>query len=327
MITIHDVGIALDMAGSNRLQHLEQALAYVQSLGCWLVEVDPSPFRTIVYGQLRRPQLEEFVAVLKNFDLRYSIHGLARLNLAYDPRHELCRQIMACQVEICRRVGASRLVCHSGLQALDAVRYGVRSTLLTGAELEEGARREVAAFRDLAPVAADAGVVVCMENSDPHQWEYEVLARCGRPRAELATHHPRLYVEPIVRQLEAIDHPNAGLALDVGHLYIAAHERGFDYLEAVSTAAPWVRHLHVSDNLGLLDQGFDAEHERWPFGEADIHLPPGWGRIPYREVFTRLPGYQGDLILEIKSGFVDYLGEALTTMQEILRGVREKNGE
>jgi len=316
-----DVGMALDMTGFNRLQHLEQALAYVQSLGCRLVEVDPSPFRTIVYGQLRRPQLEEFAAVLKNFDLRYSIHGLARLNLAYDPRHELCRQIMACQIEICRRVGASRLVVHSGLQALDAVRYGLRSTLLTGAELEEGARREVAAFRDLAPVAADAGVVVCMENGDPHQWEYDVLARFGRPRAEIAAHHARLYVEPIVRQLEAIGHAHVGLALDIGHLYIAAQERGFDYLEAVRAAAPWVRHLHVSDNLGLLDQGFDVEHECWPFGEADIHLPPGWGCIPYREVFARLPGYRGDLILEIKSGFVDYLGEALTTMQEILRGI------
>jgi len=52
MITIHEIGLALDMTGSTRLQHLEQALAYVQSLGCRLVEVDPSTFRTIVYGQL-----------------------------------------------------------------------------------------------------------------------------------------------------------------------------------------------------------------------------------------------------------------------------------
>jgi sugar phosphate isomerase/epimerase len=67
-----------------------------------------------------------------------------------------------------------------------------------------------------------------------------------------------------------------------------------------------------------LDSGFDSEPDRWPYGEADIHLPPGWGSIPYAEVFARLPDYQGDLILEIKGGFVDYLGESLATMRALV---------
>jgi len=228
---------------------------------------------------------------------------------------------MRCQIEICRAMGASRLIHHSGLQALDAVRYGVRSSLLTEEELVSGARQEVEAFRDLAPVAADAGVIIGMENGDPHQWEYNVLAQFGRPRSELPIHHPRLKVAPIVRQLEAINHPNVGLALDIGHLYIAAHELGFDYLEAISEAAPWVKHLHVSDNFGRLDEGFDLEQDRWAFGEADVHLLPGWGNIPYHEAFAHLPNYEGDLILEIKPGFWDYLGQGLETMREILNGV------
>ena len=219
---------------------------------------------------------------------------------------------------ICRAAGASVLVVHSGLQALDEARYGVRPTLLSPDELEAGARREVGAFQELAPLAAGAGVVLCMENGDPHQWEYELLARHGLPRAAISEHHARLHVEPIVRQLEAIDRPNVGMALDVGHLYIAAHDRGFDYLEAVRAAAPWVRHLHVSDNFGRLDRGFDAEPDRWAFGEADVHMPPGWGRIPYAELLAQLPGYEGDMILEIKNGFLDHAGQGLETIKRHL---------
>jgi len=322
MINVRDIGIGLNGPGNrNQLRRLEHSLAYYQEIGFRLVEIDPTPFGLVMNGELRRPQLEDFLSVLNGFDLRYNVHGLMRLNLAYDPRHEMCRRIMLCQIEICRAMGASRLVYHSGLQALDAVRYGVRRSLLTEEELASGARREVEAFKDLAPVAADAGVIIGMENGDPHQWEYDVIAQFGHPRSELSRHQARLNVAPIVRQLEAINHPNVGLTLDIGHLYIAAHDLGFDYLEAISEAAPWVKHLHVSDNFGRLDQGFDLEQDRWAFGEADVHLLPGWGSIPYDEAFARLPNYEGDLILEIKPGFRDYLGEGLETMQDILSRV------
>lgn len=316
MIHVHDIGIALGgTEGLGQLRQLEQHLAQARSLGFRLVEIDLTAFHLILDGEIHQPSLEGWLAVLHRFDLRYTIHGLLRLNLAYDVRHDLCRQIMRCQIEICRAAGASVLVVHSGLQALDEVRYGVRPTLLSPEELEAGARREVDAFQELASLAADAGVTIGIENGDPHQWEYEVLARHGLPRRAISQHHARLHVEPMVRQLEAIGHPNVGMALDVGHLYIAAHDRGFDYLEAVRTAAPWVKHLHISDNFGRLDRGFDAEPDRWAFGEADIHMPPGWGCIPYGDLLDCLPQYEGDMILEIKPGFLDYAAQGSETIK------------
>jgi sugar phosphate isomerase/epimerase len=322
MLTIRDIGMAVGVPGGRgKYRQLEGALGGVYDLGYRLVELSPAPFAIILNGELQRRQLADFVAVLEQFDLRYTIHAFNRLNLAYDPRHNLCQAIMRCLIEICGTVGAERLVYHSGLQALDGVRHGVRRTLLTEQELAEGAAREIAAFRTLAPLATDAGVVIGMENGDSHGWEHNLIAAAGLPRAALLDHHARLRIEPIVRQLEAIDHPNIGLTLDIAHLHIAAHDLGFDYLAAIEAAAPWVRHLHVNDNFGLLDQGFDHEPDRWAFGEADLHLPPGWGTIPYAEVFARLPSYQGDLILEIKAGFADELGDSLTAMQQILAGL------
>ncbi|MEZ4836430.1 MAG: hypothetical protein R2873_31300 [Caldilineaceae bacterium] len=67
-----------------------------------MIEVNPQPFAIIMDGEIRPQQLANFVSVLRNFDLRYSIHSYNRLNLAYDPRHDLCKRIMACQIEICR---------------------------------------------------------------------------------------------------------------------------------------------------------------------------------------------------------------------------------
>ena len=316
---VHGIGISLGgIGGVGRLQQLELALARFAELGFDLVEIDPTSFSLILNGELRRPQLADYVAVLRNFDLRYSMHGLMRLNLAYDSRHELCRRIMVCQIEVAREMGATRLVYHSGLQALDDVRHGVRRSLLADDELAAGARREVAAFKALAPLAADAGVVIGMENGDPHRWEYDVLARAGRPASELPKYHPRLRLRPIVRQLEAIDHPNVAMTLDVGHLYIAARALDFDVLAEVEAAAPWVKHIHAHDNFGALDWGFDSEADRWPFGEADLHTLPGWGTIPLRDIFARLPDYDGDVILELKRGFWDYFGEGLAAMRGIL---------
>lgn len=322
MINIQHIGISGDTIGSSaRLKHLEESLAQFAGLGFTMVEIDPTPFSLVVNGEIRRPQLANFAAVLRNFALRYSVHGLSRLNLAYDPRHELCRQIMRGQIEICRVIGASRLVYHSGLQALDLAHYGVQRSLLSDEELAAGAQQEIAAFRALAPLAVEAGVIIGMENGDSHQWEHNLMAQFGRPRAELAKHHARLRIGPIARQLEAINHPNVALTLDIAHLHIAAYDLGFDYLAAVREAAPWVKHLHANDNFGRLDWGFDTEHDRWAFGEADIHLPPGWGSIPYAEVFACLPDYEGDLILEIKPDFQDYLREGLETMRQILQAM------
>ena len=136
---INDIGIATDgPANSGLLRQLETELAYYFDVGFRLVEVNPLSFGLIVHGELRQKQLANYVAVLKNFDFRYSVHGLDRLNLAYDPRHELCRRIMTSQIEICRAVGASRLVYHSGLQSLETVYYGLRQSLLTVEELTAG---------------------------------------------------------------------------------------------------------------------------------------------------------------------------------------------
>jgi len=322
---IEDIGISLmEPAGSSQLVQLESELACYQELGFRRVEINPARFHLIVNGQLRSKQLANFAAVLKNFDLGYSLHSLSRLNLAYDPRLELCNQIMQSQIEICRAIRASCLVYHSGLQSLEAIYYGYggRKSLYSDAELSAGALREQEALRMHARMAAEADMIIGVENGVPVLWEYELIEKFGRPRSELVKHDPALHFYPILRQLESIDHPNIALALDVGHLFVAANQLGFDFLEAIQEASPWVRHLHLSDNFGQLEQGSDQEDVRIMYGESDLHLPPGWGIIPFSDVFARLPNYEGALVLEIKASFRDHLDECLQNTRKFLAASR-----
>jgi sugar phosphate isomerase/epimerase len=327
MLEVRDIGIGSEPDWfDHRLNSLETLLADYAAMGFRLVELDLGWLGVIIGGELRRPLVDRLAGALRNFDLRYTVHGLERLNLAYDPRHELCVAIMQAQIEFCRAIGAPTLVYHSGLQALDDARRGTRRRLLTDEELAAGAAREAAALRRLAPLAAEAGVLIGVENGDPHLWEYNVLHAFGLDAGHLARHHARLRLPPIVRQLEAVGHASVGLTLDLAHLFLAANALGFDYLGAIREAAPWVRHLHVNDNFGQLDRGFDDERVRWAFGEADIHLVPGWGAIPLREAFACLEGYRGDLILEIKPGFYDFFPDALAATRALLAGERAPEG-
>ena len=290
MIQLKHIGISVSSpSGPNRFKQLEKSLEYAKALGFDRVEVSYVPYALLINGEVRPSALMDFVAVLKNAGLRYSMHGLMRLNLAFDPRVELCKKILRSEIDICQAIGAGVLVYHSGLQALDALRHGLRRYPFSGNELALGAKQEVQAFKEIGPYAADAGVIVGMENGDSHQWEHTLLSPHGLPRQALLQHHARLKIEPIVRQLEQINHPNIALTLDFAHLWIAANDMEFDYFDGIRAAAPWVKHLHMSDNFGRLDHGFDYEPDRWALGEADMHMPPGLGSVPLHEALAQLP--------------------------------------
>ncbi len=66
---VFNVGIDLTRQGGfTRLDQLEEELANYQELCFVLLEINPSPFNLIVNGEVRRPQLANFLAVMGNFD-------------------------------------------------------------------------------------------------------------------------------------------------------------------------------------------------------------------------------------------------------------------
>ena len=315
---VHGLGIDIpDKRIDGSRQVLIDTLNHAQEVGFTLGELPIPGLNVIMNGELIPQRVEAVRQTIAPFDLRYSVHAPGRTNLAYGKDLDLEYRVLEACVRLTHAIGARVLVYHSGLQALDAARTGTAS-LPSNNELARGAEREVEALRKLAPIAGDLGVIIGIENGDPHLWEYAVLLRDGKAPDDLARYHARMRTSAIVAQAEAVNHPNVGITLDLAHLHLATHALGEDYLEAISVAAPWVCHVHINDNFGKLDAGFDAEGERLLYGEADLHLPPGWAAIPFADAFGRLNDYEGDIVLEIKSRYRDHLGEALENTRRIL---------
>ncbi len=313
-------GIGKDVSGgyvSGHLDRLESMLSYYKKLGYDVAELGITGLNVIINGSLSHPRLNQIKELLARFPFRYTVHAPNRTNLAYGANHELEQSVLLACIEFCAEIGAKTLVYHSGLQALDLARTRT-ITLPDDDTLKRGEEQEITALREIAPIAQDADVVIGMENGDPHLWEYALMKDNRKSSDDLPKYHARLRIQPIIDQLEAIDHPNVGMTLDLAHLHLATHALGEDYVEAVALANPWVKHLHMNDNFGKLDVGFDSELDRLPYGEADLHLPPGWGAIPYQEAFAQLPDYDGDLILEIKYPYWDHFGEALQNTKQLL---------
>jgi len=147
------------------------------------------------------------------------------------------------------------------------------------------------------------------------------LARAGVPHEELLKYHAGMSVPVLVEQVRSVDHPRLGLTLDLGHLYLAANYCRFDYLEAIRLAAPYVGHLHGSDNFGRLGGVFDDLNMRVPYGDGDVHMPHGWGSLPHREALQQLPDYRGLYVMEIRPRFRDHLSQALDTLRHIIAGL------
>lgn len=168
-------------------------------------------------------------------------------------------QVLCSSLEACRTLGIDRLNLHYEEHSRD--------------------RREETRFSQVLTRAADLGgelgVAVNVENIEVEDYRW------------------------VLETVMMLDHPNCGMTLDLGHLWLSANRFGYDYLDAVRACVPYVRHLHINDNNGIfesmrltnpqlystLDKGY-----RFAFGRGDIHIPPLWGSVPLEEAFSILKG-------------------------------------
>jgi sugar phosphate isomerase/epimerase len=132
-----------------------------------------------------------------------------------------------------------------------------------------------------------------------------------------------VWPEQLVRQVEEIAHPNVGICIDFGHVYLASHWYGFDYVEGIRTLAPHTIHFHVQDLTAI-----DATGDGSPtLGRGDLHLPPGWGDIPFDAVFSSID-FPRNPIFNVEiwgTRFLPYRDEVLAEIKR-LAGLREQQG-
>jgi len=277
-------GVGLSTADfAPRLAELGAALDWFETLEIDSVELALSFFEVIGGCRIYPDRLAELTRICADRPFGFTVHGPVNSSFA-DPRH-LALQKDACRacIEVSGALGATALVHHAGL--LPPVSAAQRADLLA---IERGALAEI------APAAAEAGVVLCVETL------FGRIEQWTASPAELA------------EQIRAIDHPNIRACIDFSHSYLNASERGFDALEELATLAPLTRHLHIHDSFALA-RSFRPYNrgEEILFGLGDLHLPPGRGALPW-QALARLP-YAGPTLanLELTSRHRDQVAAAI----------------
>ena len=103
----------------------------------------------------------------------------------------------------------------------------------------------------------------------------------------------------------------------MSHAFINCGFHGRDLLEELTPLAPFAEHLHLHDSFGRPnDVRTVSRAERIAYGLGDLHLPLGWGSIPWNAIFSELDLPKSPvLMLELPPPHADELDNCIATMQ------------
>jgi sugar phosphate isomerase/epimerase len=130
----------------------------------------------------------------------------------------------------------------------------------------------------------------------------------------------------LAREIEAVGHPNVKACLDFSHAALASAAAGAHFLAEAKALARVACHLHIHDSFGDPAQFWTfSRSERVALGLGDLHLPIGWGNIPWRRImeeFTFLP----DAIfnLELPSQYWFELKDSIAAVREMAEVYRAR---
>lgn len=165
------------------------------------------------------------------------------------------RQLVQRAVELSASVGAPLYTLHAGFRVQASPEdLGGDLTRCERIPLDEAISNFVHAARFLADYAADLGVKLGIENNvlEP----YNLVD--GRNELLLG-----VTAQDLLDLLDRIDHPNAGLLIDVGHLKVSAQTLGFDAREFLTDVSGRVLALHLHDNGGVEDSHEAVTRDSW----------------------------------------------------------------
>lgn len=185
---------------------------------------------------------------------------------------ELHRQVLLNSIRVCAALGIDRLNIH-----FEEYSHDRRKEERWASRVREG-----------ADLGGELGVALNVENVEVEDTRYALDA------------------------VTALSHPNVGMTLDLGHLWLSANYFHYGYLETVEACAPQVRHVHVNDNGGVFEPMRLTDYHlyntlgrgyRFTFDRGDIHAAPFWGTAPLAEAFHLLKraGFSGVWLCEYYS--------------------------
>jgi sugar phosphate isomerase/epimerase len=286
----HRIGYTLWPANFDLVQP-GSMLDEAEVLGVDTVETPLFATRLIADGAILEPAMRIFQGQMQGRRLDYTTHALLSINLMDAPdRLDAHERIARICVEVTARLGARNMVLHCGLAA-DA----------SPAALDAAYARQRECLVRLGDFAAQHGVLICLETI----WSFDgrETALPGRLAAEI----------------RAVDHDAVRATLDYAHSALQCHLKGADLMAEIAEIAPLSHHLHLNDCFGIVRDGpVSLPGEALAYGSGDLHLPLGWGNLPWENFLTEL-AYPEHVVLndELHPNYWCALGDDVAEMRRL----------
>ena len=344
-MNIKGIGINIDSPTiDGDLDLLEKALGDFQDIGFDYVEIPVHGVDAIFKGRLNWLQTRVITDILKKFKLKYTVHGPDLLNLMDPGNFQLQKDIFKSGIEFTNAIGAEIFVYHSGKIPLqeeikgEGIRKNGFLKLPSPRKIERLKKIEIETLQELASFAKDLGVTIAIENISPdveEEYIWELSKRFNNdemlpssvlnPKTpkptflrEISKYNYGTKIEELVEQVKKIDRENVGITFDFGHAYLASKYYRFKFLDSIKLALPYIKHVHIHDCFGKPKLSYEEQNINLiQFGIGDLHMPVGWGTIPYNKIFRILKNYQGVLNLELKPRYKKFYKYSLGRVKEL----------
>jgi len=268
------------------LELLKRDIHAIEQAGFDAAEIPVHGVDAVVNGHLRVGRAKQVREILDGFDLEYTVHTPDRLNLRDFQYPDIHRKVFAASVQFTAAIGAKTFVYHQGKLKSNG----------NDVTEEEAREIEVDELSDLGKLAKSEGVTICVENIHSS-----------------ITH--------LIKLIENVGRESIRMCYDFAHSYMNSKKFGYDFLRSIQIAKPYIRHAHVNDNFGKgKPESAPPYIEAMPRGIGDLHLPIGWGTIPYEDVFRVMAGYDDIYILELQERFFE---NGYSMLKGVLQDLRE----
>ncbi|KQY79021.1 myo-inositol catabolism protein [Ensifer sp. Root142] len=249
--------------GKGDLSSLDASLREIADTGADACEIGIYGEEIISGGRVIEDRLQCVADITRKYSFKkLSLHGQIVSNFMDRQHHDLQKKVVRAMLELCDRLGAGILVHHSGAAQLAAGE--------SAADLD---KMERDALAEMSDIAKGYGVRIALENIFTTE-----------------TGQYRQTPSQVAETVRSIGSDNVVALIDFSHAYIEATHRGLDFREQLRAMAPVAGHLHVHDSFGLpySMNRFYHPAEATALGIGDLHLPIGWGDIPWDDIFAEL---------------------------------------
>lgn len=257
-MTARGTGISAHV-GNMDLGDFPARLDEIESHGAETIEIPLYDMDVVVGGRTRPERMDLLRRACGGREVAYTVHGPLGTNFMDQPfRLDRHFEVLKASLEASAEIGAVHYVMHTGL---------IPTQLSEGLEAAYGRQREMLARA--GDVARDLGIVLCVENLFGG---YEGKVHTATPSR-------------LAAELRAVGHSHVMATLDFSHAYLHCGFLGIDFISEIGRLAPLAKHLHLHDSFGRQDDiWMFTDGERVAYGHGDLHLPVGWGSIPWRQI-------------------------------------------